>query len=205
MRTEESWNTRVLPGKLKKFPLRIQQVLQNVEIENIPEVIESCYIWGESGTGKTIYASALLLEEEKQLYLNKRCLQDGDDYREYEKYENSIGNTECVFVTMVDLITRIKKTYDKDATETESSVLEYYSNVHLLLIDDFGTVKPTDWLLLILYSIINHRYDYLKKTIFTSNFDLNAAAVSMGDNRLTSRIERMCEGNLIEKEPYKRK
>jgi DNA replication protein DnaC len=64
--------------------------------------------------------------------------------------------------------------------------------VDLLILDDLGVDKPSDWVLNVLYNIINYRYENLKKTIITSNFSLDEIAEAFNDNRITRRIERMC-------------
>ena len=51
----------------------------------------------------------------------------------------------------------------------------------------------SDWAYQTLYSLINHRYDWLKTTIITSNYTLDELQDNWQDDRITSRIKRMCE------------
>jgi DNA replication protein DnaC len=44
-----------------------------------------------------------------------------------------------------------------------------------------------------LYHLINHRYEYMKKTIITSNYTLEELEQRLNDQRITSRINRMCK------------
>ncbi len=93
----------------------------------------------------------MLLEEAKQIYL------DG-------------GTEQLVFISTPELFSEIKSTYDTNSLACEREVLEHYQRAHLLVLDDFGTIKPTDWVLQTLYLIINYRYENLKKTIFHFQF-----------------------------------
>ena len=173
MRTEERWNEVLRENCIKKkFPPRIQQILLTIpEPIDLPKPIQSTYLFGEHGYGKTIRAAFMLLEEEKQLYLHpeeidfSKFLVSTEENITWQKQEEleqeeASQNRECVFITMSDLLNKIKDTYDKKVLLNEQKLLRYYSNAHLLVLDDLGTEMPTDWMLHILYSIINHRYDY---------------------------------------------
>ncbi len=218
MRSEEEWIRRFKIKTIRNpkinFPPRIQEDLLRIPTpKNIPNPIENTYIFGNVDSGKTIFASFMLLEEKKNLYIDYTSQnEEGWDKKE-SKNEN------CVFISVPDLFNEIKNTYnqsEKAGVElepyepwkkngiTERRILDYYCNAHLLLLDDFGLGKPTDWILEILYLIINHRYDFLKKTIFTSNCSLEEVAKIFGDDRIVSRILRMCKENIIEKIPYKK-
>lgn len=179
MRTEEDWNQRVKAKYLANYPPRLQKDLLEIHIpDTFPTEVQSLYIWGDKNTGKTVYAAQLMLLEQKNIYLS------GGPLDTWHK---------CEFITTVDLVDKIKASYEKNSTGmTEQELLLHYQNIHLLVLDDFGTVKPTDWAMHIFYSIINHRYDYLKKTIITSNEALADLAKTFEDSRITSRIERMC-------------
>lgn len=175
MRTVEIWQKKILPKKIQSlFPPRIQRDLRLYSAPEMPEIPESMYIYGDHCVGKTIYSAWILLQEEKRLYL-----------------ENIPG--QCIFVGTVELFHEIKKTFEESNRTNihTSDVLEKYKNVHLLVLDDFGTMKPTDWVFEILYLLINYRYEHMKTTIFTSNFSLQEIETMLGDSRITSRIERM--------------
>ena len=189
MRDEKNWMERTRPSYLKMYLPRIQKVLQEIEEpKDLPDVIESYYIHSFVGYGKTILAAQMMLKEQKRIWEN-----DGPR-------DNS---EKCLFISTPTLFQEIKDTYNKDSTITERQVIDKYNDCCLLVLDDFGTSKPTDFVLQTLYLIINHRYDYLKKIIFTSNLSLEKVALVFGDDRITSRIERMCE--IIEKQDWKKK
>ena len=170
MRNQETWNSLVKQKALQIFSPRIQQ-----DIETLPPSLEllyplkSMYIYGKVGCGKTIYAAQLILNLIKQDYLQGI-------------------NRSVLFTTEPDMFMQIKKGFANEANEI---IIDTYSQVDTLVIDDIGSKNPTDWVLEILYLIINARYEHLKTTIFTSNFDLKELANRYGDDRICSRIERM--------------
>ncbi len=175
MRTDEIWHNKVKSKVVeKRFPPRIQNDLQRLDIPaNLPEKGTSLYLFGDTDTGKTILASFMLLEYEKELYLN-----------------NLPG--ESLFVNTCDLFNTLKESFENKEI-TEQSIIKKYQQVPFLVLDDFGTIKPSDWVYQTLYLIINYRYEHLLITIFTSNNDMKKTELMFGDNRITSRIERMCQ------------
>ena len=63
----------------------------------------------------------------------------------------------------------------------------------LLIIDDIGIEKSSEWALGIIYDILEHRINQnLNGLIITSNHDIDSLAEKFGDHRLSSRINEMC-------------
>lgn len=76
-----------------------------------------------------------------------------------------------LFLSMIDLLTRLKNTYDQSrATESETDILKLYKTVDLLIIDDIGKELPTTWALSRIYEIVNARYENYKPVIITTNY-----------------------------------
>lgn len=62
----------------------------------------------------------------------------------------------------------------------------------LLVIDDIGAEKPSEWTQERVYSVIDHRYAHCLPLIVTSNLPPKGLAAQAGD-RAASRLAEMCE------------
>ena len=102
-------------------------------------------------------------------------------------------NKNLLFAVVPDLLDQIKATYDTNRlnTVTETQLLDTAREVPLLILDDLGAHNYTDWTRNKIYSIINHRLNYLLPTIITSNINLEDLDDYLGE-RTTSRIFQMC-------------
>ena len=154
---------------------------------------KSIYIFGPAGSGKTFLATMLIENMRREWYAN--------DPPSLSKGESAWG----YFVTVADLLTELRNTFtfargytpkrnqeEQPSQQTEMEVINKYKNARYLVLDDLGAEKTTDWTFQSLYAIINYRYEYLKSTIITSNFDIDALAEKLGDDRIPSRIYSMC-------------
>lgn len=92
------------------------------------------------------------------------------------------------FLTTPDLLSEIKKTYDRGSEYKESELLESLKQVEVLILDDIGIEKQSGWMNEILYKILNHRMTSKLITIFTSNVHITQLE---HDERIKSRIEKM--------------
>ena len=66
----------------------------------------------------------------------------------------------------------IKDTY-KDSDMSDKEYLNLYSSVDLLIIDDLGKEKTTEWVLEKLFLIINNRYNNYLPIVITTNYNIN--------------------------------
>lgn len=101
------------------------------------------YFWWDVGTGKTHTASAIA-NELIQEYL-----------------------TEVMFVSFSEVADRVRKSFDTE--NTDKDLFWDMKTVELLVIDDFGMEKPTDWLREQIFLVVNSRYENRKPIIVTSN------------------------------------
>lgn len=92
------------------------------------------------------------------------------------------------FAVSTTILNEIKKSWDKNSEYTESRLLNHLTTTEILIIDDFGTEKVTDWVGDKFYHIINERYINKKVTIFTSNESLKTLKY---DDRIVNRIKEM--------------
>ncbi len=69
--------------------------------------------------------------------------------------------------------------------------IKTFVNQEYMFIDDIGAEKTSDFVLEVLYLIINGRYENMKKTVLSSNMDLDKFSERYGD-RILSRIAELC-------------
>ncbi|WP_342221124.1 ATP-binding protein [Candidatus Fukatsuia endosymbiont of Tuberolachnus salignus] len=96
-----------------------------------------------------------------------------------------------VVLTSALRITReVKSTWAKDATQTESEVIKHYTGVDMLIIDEIGVQFGSEAEKLILFEIINTRYENMKPTLLLSNLPKEDLTTYLGERVL----DRMNEG-----------
>lgn len=91
------------------------------------------------------------------------------------------------FVTTVNILNELRDTYFSEG-KNQLEMIKDLSDINVLIIDDVGVEKPSDWVNDMFYSIINERMINGKKTIFTSNCPIDELRL---DDRIKSRIKRM--------------
>jgi DNA replication protein DnaC len=97
------------------------------------------------------------------------------------------------------LLTQIRSTYNSMTKTAEMDVIRPVMDARLLILDDLGAERLTDWVEETMNVIVNSRYNAKLPTIFTSNYedvpdreDMNSLLVRVGF-RLHSRLREMCE------------
>lgn len=146
-----------------------------------PQAGRGLYMHGPFGSGKTGLAVATLRDQVR------RCA------------------VEAYFTSVPALLDDIRRSYGDDArtrkrpggwTAAEpiepADMFEHAMDVELLVLDDIGTERPTDWALERLFLLANHRHDHLKPTLYTSNLALDQLAERIGE-RTTWRVAEASE------------
>lgn len=72
------------------------------------------------------------------------------------------------FVSVTDLLTQIKSTYNS-WNESEDEIMRPLKNCPLLILDDLGSEKPSDWTKTQFHGLIDYRYSNYRPTIITTN------------------------------------
>ncbi|MEW2578399.1 ATP-binding protein [Streptomyces syringium] len=100
--------------------------------------------------------------------------------------------TSWVVTTGPDLYASLRPRHGVDA-ETE---FRRYRDARLLLVDDIGAAKPSEFTEEINFRLINHRYENELPTLMTSNVEPRDMQDRLGD-RVTSRLAEMCQRVVI--------
>jgi DNA replication protein DnaC len=88
--------------------------------------------------------------------------------------------------TAADLYASLRPRPGVDA----ETVFQRYATSRLLVVDDLGASKSTEWTEEINYRLINHRYEHELPTLFTSNVPPKDLAGELGE-RVASRLVEM--------------
>ena len=156
-------------------------------IENFPDVNVGLLFMGPCGIGKTHLAIATLIA--------------------------LIGNkgVQCLFYDFRDLLKEIQNTYRPESEITESQIISSVVNTEVLLIDELGAWKPTDWARDTMTYIVTQRYNENRLTLFTTNYlddPITRNEESLTDRigvRLRSRLFDMSQAVLMSGEDFRRK
>ena len=117
----------------------------------------------------------------------------------------------CLFYDFRDLLKEIQDSYNPVSNTSELRVLAPVYEADVLVLDELGASKPTDWVRDTVAQIINNRYNDRKVTIFTSNYldePKNTQEENLTDRlgvRLRSRLYEMCKVVLMEGDDYRLK
>ena len=104
-----------------------------------------------------------------------------------------------IYGTLINLLAELKNTYDVYNNISEMEIIKLYEKVDLLIIDDLGKEKPSEWGLEKLFTVINSRYENNLPVIITTNYDQNSLINRLNINgeietakSIISRLYEMC-------------
>jgi DNA replication protein DnaC len=125
---------------LQSAKLQVQGFLRDY-----PSAEKGLLLIGPSGVGKTHLCVAALKELIRRGHNGLFC-----DYRE--------------------LLKEIQGSYNPASESTEMAILEPIRTVEILVLDDLGASKPSDWVRDIVGIVLNARYNENKTTLITTNY-----------------------------------
>jgi DNA replication protein DnaC len=129
----------------------------------------------------------------------------------------------CLFYDYRELLKEIQNSYNSTVQTTELDVLRPVFETDVLVLDELGAVKPTEWVWDTVSLILNTRYNDNRTTIITTNFDDEPAAgvsgsisparaamrgETLGDRigeRMRSRLHEMCRIITLEGTDFRQK
>ena len=76
----------------------------------------------------------------------------------------------CLFCDYRELLKEIQNSYNPSVQATELEILRPVFDAEILVLDELGAVKPTEWVWDTVSHILNSRYNDKKTTIVTTNF-----------------------------------
>lgn len=150
-----------------------------------PVIGRGLFLEGQPGVGKTHLAVAVL------------------------KQAIETAGARGLFYDTRDLLRVIRSTYDPAIRTTEIQVLRPVLQADLLVLDDLGAEKTSEWVDETMNLIVNTRYNERRLTVFTSNYpdipddtDPNSLLFRIGA-RMRSRLHEMCEFVVMDAADYR--
>lgn len=128
---------------------------------------ESLMLFGEPGNGKTHLAAAI------------------------HNYLVAQGKI-VVFVSMPDLLGKIKATFNQNNEESEQQILKALNICDLLIIDDLGAEKTSEWVQQVVFTIFDSRYRRELPILVTSNLSPKELPKQIG-KRVCDRLVEMSQ------------
>jgi DNA replication protein DnaC len=154
-------------------------------IDSFPAVTVGLFLEGQPGVGKTHLAVAVL----------KAIIER--------------TGARGLFYDTRDLLRVIRSTYDPAIRTTELEILRPVLTADLLVLDDLGAEKTSEWVDETMNLIVNTRYSERRMTLFTSNYpdipddtDPNSLLFRIGA-RMRSRLHEMCEFVVLDAADYR--
>jgi DNA replication protein DnaC len=139
-------------------------------VRSFPHVKKGLFLWGNPGTGKTLLSSIVLTE------LIIRYAVEG----------RFISISRSFFNRLKATFVEGSRTYGK-SSEIEKELEE----ADILVVDDFGVQRDSEWEQETLYNLVDARYEAEKFTIFTSNGNPKTSFKELSQGRILSRIKEM--------------
>jgi DNA replication protein DnaC len=113
---------------------------------------------------------------------------------------------QALFCDYRELLKRIQESYNPQVASTELQILTPIFEAEVLILDELGAQKPTDWVWDTVALILNTRYNDKRTTLITTNYPNAPAALArstdkvireetLGDRigeRMRSRLAEMC-------------
>jgi len=172
-------NFEVKPSKHRSIEMARLTAEKFVEEYPTPQPFGLIFM-GPQGTGKTHLAVGII----KQLIRQK--------------------SVPCLFCTFPELLKEIQNSYNPISQTSELALLAPVLETEVLLLDELGAQKPSDWVRDQVAYILNYRYNENKVTIVTTNFfdreenqegraDITDSLAQRITERIRSRLFEMCK------------
>ncbi|WP_318247386.1 ATP-binding protein [Priestia flexa] len=94
-------------------------------------------------------------------------------------------------MSSVNLLNEVRKTYQEQSENGTYELVNMFKTIPLLVIDDLGVEKATEWSEEMMTQIFDERLSNKRPTIITSNYSIQELSKKYVAGRVGSRIEKM--------------
>lgn len=109
-----------------------------------------------------------------------------------------IQGVPVIYETFINLMEKLKESYSNESLDYYE-IIKLYCECDLLIIDDLGKERPSEWVLEKLFQIVNTRYENMLPIIITTNYNEKELVkrLSIGNDgktaeSLVSRLNEIC-------------
>ncbi len=102
-----------------------------------------------------------------------------------------LGQRAVLFISCPEFLLELREEIQSVKKEKQRFLFSLARNAQILVFDDIGAEKSSEWVQETLFVLINHRYEQMLPTIFTTNYTLDELDLRLG-KRITSRLVEMC-------------
>lgn len=164
--TLESYRRIARDEREKVSALRAAVGFVDGDLARMTPPYRNLYLFGQYGTGKTGIAVSIL----------KARMERGQP---------------GVYYTLPELLERVRRTFDRprgDASDDTETLLRKLQDIDLLVLDDIGVERPTEWVLEKLFQILDGRMRNMRETVYTSNLNFDRMKAHLGE-RVMERVK----------------
>jgi len=190
--TDERINAQAEKDREQKEKEEVQRKYKyehpDIETCNIPKKYKGCMLDMFRGNDKLVRACREYNNGGLVLYGNTGC---GKTHLAVSlmREKARVSTKKLWFETAPDLLLTIRSSFRDGAAASEAQIVDCYSTIPFLVLDDLGSEKATEFAITTLYIILDRRDRELLDTIITTNLSL----AEIGD-RLSARIASRLSG-----------
>nr|DAL15753.1 MAG TPA_asm: Replicative helicase [Caudoviricetes sp.] len=138
----------------------------------------SIILLGNPGTGKTHLACALVMAAKRA------------------------GKT-ALFTSVAKTVRSIRETWNAAAVKTERQVIDAYTGVDLLVLDEVGVQSGSENEQNLLFAVLNERYECMRPTVLISNLNKEGVEKIIGDRAMDRLRENGGKGFIFDWPSYR--